>query len=200
MTTDNQPGMQATEAAASPRPHEVAAGYRDKDYSNSLDDATIDRIAHVLRAIFPHDALGDGPYRRSAEAIGAAARESNRTLGVLIEGVRSLDALVDGNFADLDVDEASGVLRHIEQTEFFQLLLTNAVVTLYSDQETWDLLGYEGASFQEGGYINRGFDDLHWLPEPRIEEYDGNDQLIGYVPVAAGLNISFDQTKKVATI
>ena len=80
---------------------------------------------------------GDGPYLRSAAAIVVAARESNRSGVVLVEGVRSLDALVGGSFGSLGLDEAAGVLRHIEQTEFFQLLLTSAVVTLYSDPETW---------------------------------------------------------------
>jgi hypothetical protein len=37
----------------------------------------------------------------------------------------------------------------------------------------WAALGYEGSSYDKGGYINRGFNDLNWLPEPRIEEYDG---------------------------
>jgi hypothetical protein len=30
----------------------------------------------------------------------------------------------------------------------------------------WRHFGYEGASAQHGGYINRGFDDLNWLPDP----------------------------------
>jgi hypothetical protein len=29
-----------------------------------------------------------------------------------------------------------------------------------------DLLGYEGRSFAKGGYLQRGFNDLDWLPEP----------------------------------
>ena len=45
------------------------------------------------------------------------------------------------------------------------------MVTLYNDKEVWDVLGYEGASFDKGGYVNRGFNDLDWLPEPRIEEH-----------------------------
>ena len=53
------------------------------------------------------------------------------------------------------------------------LLLGVAVVALYDDREVWELLGYEGPSFDQGGYLNRGFDDLDWLPEPRITEYDG---------------------------
>lgn len=43
-------------------------------------------------------------------------------------------------------------------------------MTLYDDAEAWDALGYEGESFDKGGYIHRGFNDLDWLPEPRIEE------------------------------
>ena len=46
------------------------------------------------------------------------------------------------------------------------------VVALYDDREVWELLGYEGPSFDKGGYVDRGFDDLDWLPDPRISESD----------------------------
>ena len=169
-------------------------------YADSLDAGATTRIASVIRAIFPHDALAEGPYQRSAEAIVTNVSPVTHQLAVVVEGIRSLDALAGGDLTALSTDELSAILRHIEQTEFFQLLLTSAVVTLYSDPETWSLLGYEGPSFDKGGYINRGFDDLDWLPDPRVEEYDGDDRLVGYVPAVPGLQISFDQTKKVATI
>ena len=57
-----------------------------------------------------------------------------------------------------------------------------AVVGIYDDHEVWERLGYEGASFDQGGYLHRGFDDLDWLPDPRIEEYDGHDQLVEVAP------------------
>lgn len=169
-------------------------------YADALDTDVTSRIAAVIRAIFPHDSLAGGPYQRSAETIVANVSSIPHQLAVVVEGMRSLDALCGGDLTALTTDELSGVLRHIEQTEFFQILLTTAVVTLYSDPETWQLLGYEGASFDKGGYINRGFDDLHWLPEPRIEEYAGDDQLVEYVPAVPGLQVSFDKAKKVATI
>ena len=43
---------------------------------------------------------------------------------------------------------------------------STAVVEIYSDLRTWQLVGYEGPSFDQGGYLNRGFDDLDWLPDP----------------------------------
>jgi len=27
----------------------------------------------------------------------------------------------------------------------------------------WPIFGYEGASFEYGGYIDRGFNDINWL-------------------------------------
>jgi hypothetical protein len=170
------------------------------DYLNSLDEDATAKLARALRAIFPHDALAEGPYLRSAEAIAANVSGSPHQLGVVVEGIRSLEALVGGDLTAITIDDLSGILRHLQQTEFFQIMLTSAVVTLYSDQEVWELLGYEGYSTEKGGYIDRGFDDLRWLPEPRITEYEGDDELVGYVPPVPGLQVSFDNTKKVPTI
>ena len=66
---------------------------------------------------------------------------------------------------------ATEYLKKMGRTEFFEHVSGTSTVTLYNDKETWDLLGYEGYSYDKGGYINRGFNDLDWLPEPRIEEH-----------------------------
>ncbi|MBS0661565.1 MAG: hypothetical protein JSR82_25415 [Verrucomicrobia bacterium] len=162
-------------------------------------DAAPASLARIIRAIFPHDRLSDGPYLRSAETILRNVTGSAHQYGVVAEGVRSLEAVVGGDLQAVAVDELSRILQSIRQTEFFQILLTSSVVTLYSDPETWELLGYEGASFDQGGYLHRGFDDLDWLPDPRITEYDG-EPLVEYLPPVPGLQVSFSDTKKVATI
>jgi hypothetical protein len=171
-----------------------------ENYADALDAAATAKLARALRAVFPHDGLPEAPYLRSAEAIVANVSGSTHQLGVVVEGIRSLEALAGGDLVAVGTDLLSGILRHLEQTEFFQIMLTSAVVTLYSDHEVWDYLGYEGFSSEQGGYISRGFDDLSWLPEPRILEYVGDEQLVEYVPAVPGVQISFDNTKKVATI
>jgi hypothetical protein len=30
--------------------------------------------------------------------------------------------------------------------------------------------GYEGEAFSKGGYLFRGFNDLHWLPEVPLDD------------------------------
>ena len=36
---------------------------------------------------------------------------------------------------------------------------------LYSTPMAYAYFGYEGEAFSKGGYLLRGFNDLHWLPE-----------------------------------
>ena len=67
----------------------------------------------------------------------------------------------------------SALLRDRADEYFFRRIRSTAVVALYDQAEVWELLGYEGSSFDKGGYLHRGFDDLDWLPDPRVEEYDG---------------------------
>ena len=34
---------------------------------------------------------------------------------------------------------------------------------LYNQKAVWPIFGYEGASYEEGGYMDRGFNDINWL-------------------------------------
>jgi hypothetical protein len=36
---------------------------------------------------------------------------------------------------------------------------------LYSTPLAYAYFGYEGEAFSKGGYLQRGFNDLRWLPE-----------------------------------
>ena len=133
-----------------------------------MTDEAKQTLIRVLRVAFPHADFPDGPYVRTAEKILIAADEETWFRVALIQGLLSLDQLSDGDFCGLDDDSALKVLRRVESTEFFGFVRRTAVLNLYDDVEVWETLGYEGPSFDKGGYINRGFDDLDWLPEPRI--------------------------------
>ncbi|MGO2110814.1 MAG: hypothetical protein ACTH31_04305 [Pseudoclavibacter sp.] len=129
----------------------------------ALTSAQLATLERVLRVAYPHTKLPDGPYARAAQTIV----DAEPTPGLVTAAVSRLDAR---GFNELDDASATRTLRDIQATPFFKHLLATAVVALYDDQESWAALGYEGASFDRGGYINRGFNDLDWLPEPRIEE------------------------------
>jgi hypothetical protein len=128
-------------------------------------------LVRVLRVAFPHPRVPDGPYERTAETIIDQAEQSPWSLAILTQGLRSLHSVASGRFLDLDDAPALAVLRRIETTDFFAFVRRLAVLRLYDDHELWDVLGYQGTSFDKGGYLHRGFNDLDWLPEPRITEY-----------------------------
>src|SRR5699024_5089723 len=109
--------------------------------------------------------------------VAKGATNDRFTLLEVIQGLDSLEA-VSGGFAQLAEADQLRVLNSIQHTPFFNFVRATSVVLLYEDREVWELLGYEGSSFEHGGYLNRGFNDLDWLPEPRIEEYDGPEEFI----------------------
>ena len=125
-------------------------------------------LLRVLRVMYPHDAFPDGPYERTCGALLADAAASPRLAGVIAQGVRDLDTLGDRPFADLSDAEATALLERIVRSDFFVAVRNKAFATLYDDHEVWALLGYEGPSFEQGGYLERGFADLDWLPEPPL--------------------------------
>ncbi len=147
---------------ASERPH-VAP-------SPLLPDDAQQRLVRVIRAAFPHRGWPDGPYERTAEHIIVTVSGNAFQTAQLGQGLVSLDAVTDRPFADLSPQEALAVLEQVQGTPFFALVRSTTVAFMYSDREVWQLLGYEGESSDQGGYLHRGFDDLDWLPEPRIEE------------------------------
>lgn len=133
-------------------------------------------LVRLLRAAFPHAGFPDGPYERVADKILSQVEEDLYHQLVLEQGLATLEqAGLDGTQDD---DVAEKLLQELADTEFFTFICGIAVVSLYDDHEVWELLGYEGGSFDKGGYLDRGFDDLDWLPNPRIEEYDGPDQFV----------------------
>jgi hypothetical protein len=127
-------------------------------------------LTGMVRAMFPHASFPDGPYERTAAAIVEAAQSDVRMRTQLEQGMRELDVAGGAPFAELAPEAALAVLRGMSGTAFFEAVRSQTILTLYNDPEVWSLLGYEGPSFDQGGYLHRGFDDLDWLPEPRVEE------------------------------
>ena len=143
------------------------AGPKTGGTPEPLTDAQQAKLFRVLRVAYPHPSFPDGPYQRTSAAVQQADSD-----GVLAAG---LDAL--GDLDGLDDDAVTAKLEAVQAEPFFRLVHSTSVVALYDDHEVWQLLGYEGSSFEKGGYLHRGFDDLDWLPEVRIEEYDGEPRV-----------------------
>jgi hypothetical protein len=133
-------------------------------------DASTERaLTRLVQVMFPHASFPAGPYERAAQAIVSAADDDLRLKAQLVQGLVDLEVAAGGSFADLDDTAALELLSGFSEAAFFQAVRAQVITTLYDDHEVWQLLGYEGPSFDQGGYLHRGFNDLDWLPEPRID-------------------------------
>jgi hypothetical protein len=130
-------------------------------------------LTGMLRTMFPHPSIADAPYERCAAEILETAESDPRVKGQLLQGLVDLDARSGGSFGGLHETAALEVLEAMAGTPFFEAVRAKAILTLYNDTEVWRALGYEGASYQHGGYLDRGYGDLDWLPEPSLGEVRG---------------------------
>lgn len=137
-----------------------------------LTDEARRTITRIIRVAFPHPEVPDGPYERMADKIITEAEDSTWFRVALTQGLLTLDSLSQEHFLELPDEQALAVLKRLGDLEFFGFIRRTTVLNFYDDPEVWDVFGYEGEAFSKGGYLHRGFNDLDWLPEPRIEESD----------------------------
>ncbi|MFM7334409.1 MAG: Twin-arginine translocation pathway signal [Tabrizicola sp.] len=120
-------------------------------------------LLQMARDIYPHDQVADKFY-----AVAVKGYDSAEQKDFVAEGVAALDAAAKA--AGFDSYVAAGweedrvkLLQGIEMTPFFQTVRSGLVTGLYNQKEVWPIFGYQGESFSQGGYIERGFNDIDWL-------------------------------------
>jgi hypothetical protein len=123
-------------------------------------------LLKVTRQIFPHDRLDDTDYIKVVQDLDAEASTTPDTAKLLGDGVANLDRNTNTKFIAMSGDNQVAALQKIEDTPFFQKVHGIELVSLYNNHDVWKKLGYEGASYQIGGYLHHGFNDLNWLPDP----------------------------------
>jgi hypothetical protein len=131
----------------------------------ALEQDVAETVAALARTLYPHAALPDSVYARVPAKIDEAAREDPAQARMVADGVADLDGRGAQPFTQRTPEQQLADAKAIAGSDFFELVRSTAVVEIYSDASAWKLLGYEGASFAQGGYVARGFDDLDWLPD-----------------------------------
>ena len=123
-------------------------------------------LMRFARQLYPHDSLDDAAYALVAKALDAAAQSDPATKKLIVDGLRNLDAAAGGSFLRANPRQQLAAVKAIEGSAFFEKVRGTTIATLYNNPIAFAYFGYEGAAWDKGGYINRGFDDLKWLPDP----------------------------------
>lgn len=138
----------------------VAACDNRQDTSAPLTDKVIELILAQLAAdLFPHRSVATEKYQSLARLFQSRAGEVSHSLSEKLNAPGI-------SFNQLPPAER---MERIHQQFFLPELLAfrfHAAVSLYGDLDVTQAFGYQGPSLDDGGYIDRGFNDLDWLPEP----------------------------------
>lgn len=131
-----------------------------------LNRTEVATILVVARRTYPHDRLADKFYMGVVSALDGKAAGDAATAKTLSDGVARINKALGKPFKDASADQQLALLKGMAGDGFFQAVRGTSVTALYNNKELWPLFGYEGSSFEHGGYIKRGFDDISWLPDP----------------------------------
>ena len=126
------------------------------------DKRTLLRMARLL---YPHDALADDIYVEVLQPLQVQAAGDATLSADLRAGFETLDGAAGADWRTAPAETQIETLKRIEDGAFFGTVQEAVRTRLYEHPDVWRLIGYEGSSVEHGGYINRGFDDIDWLPE-----------------------------------
>lgn len=131
--------------------------------TEALPANTMATLVQMARDIYPHDKLGDEFY-----VVAVKGYDTVDAAPGVEAGIAALDAAAQGrgfaNYLSVGWErDRVDILRGMQDSAFFQQIRGGLVTGLYNQKAVWPIFGYEGASFEQGGYINRGFDDINWL-------------------------------------
>ena len=132
----------------------------------TLDEHTTKTLVAMCRQLYPHTVINDAQYSKTVEGFAKKASKDNSFAQLLREGVASLDTAANGKWVDVKDEDKLKALKSIETSPFFQSVRGTLVGAAgpYNLPEVWKQFGYEGSSWQLGGYLARGFNDIKWLP------------------------------------
>lgn len=136
----------------------------------ALSQGEGEAILKMARTLFPHSKLSDAAYALVVKDLDAGAATDAKSAQTLKDGVAALNRAAGGNFANAPYEKRLEIIKGMEGNPFFAAVRGKCVTSLYDNDISYLAFGYPGSSWDKGGYITRGFQDLKWLPEPSADE------------------------------
>jgi len=132
----------------------------------TLTSAQGEALLQMGKVLYPHKGLPDAVYALLVKDLDGAAGKDPKTAQMLSEGIAALDKAAGGSFAAASDAKKLEAVKSLQGTPFFNTVRGQCITALYDNDMAFAHFGYPGPSWDKGGYINRGFNDLKWLPDP----------------------------------
>lgn len=134
-----------------------------------LTDTQKSTLLRISRDIYPHDSLlDDAPYQAVIDAILVEAEGNPAVADLLSKGIEDLEQRAQNIYATnynaiAKPEEREALLRTIERGDFFQKIRGGLLMGLYNNKSLYPQFGYDGSSWETGGFIDKGFDRIDWF-------------------------------------
>ena len=119
----------------------------------------LELLASVAYDILPYGELTPEVYVKAAQQI------LDLHDATVPGGLKQLrEASKNVPWKDVAEAERVAILTSMQDSPFFEVLRSNTLQVLLRDPEAFAVVGYGGSAREFGGYLNRGFNDISWLP------------------------------------
>lgn len=135
----------------------------------TISDGQKTTLLRIARDIYPHDdLLDDAPYQAVIDAILVESESNPAVADLIAKGIDDLERRAQethqANYSEIARPEKrEALLRTIELTDFFQKLKGGLLMGLYNNKALYPTFGYDGSSWETGGFIDKGFDKIDWF-------------------------------------
>ncbi len=124
-----------------------------------------DDLTRMARLLFPHDGIADAVYAEVIDSILSDATNDASMTEMLKQAVAALNAAQNDDWFDIVADDQIKAMKAVENKAFLAAIQGGVRARFYNHPKVWEHIGYPGSSVESGGYVDRGFDDIDWLPE-----------------------------------
>lgn len=149
-------GFSSLRAIADEAPDEASDGK-----TKNTELATLAQYAYFIVPLLEPSHVR---YRQLAQKVAEMTRQVPALTAMKNSGIAALSATEKGPWSKLSSADRQGTVKRLAGTPFFNFLHWSAAEWVMREPKLWEQLGYEGSSIEHGGYLNRGFDNIDWLP------------------------------------
>ena len=132
---------------------------------SAIDNHVAKTLLLVGKDMFPGKRFSDDLYMIAVDSLDAKAAKDVSLKNALADGVDEFDKIAGGKYIKASSKKRMGVLKSMEGKGLFNSVKGEMVNVFFNNKRVWDAAGWEGASYDKGGYYLRGFQDADW-PQP----------------------------------
>ena len=146
-------------------PAAFRAGRAWAQAGGALDPAVREAMVRMARLLYPHDVVANEVYGEVLDQALASTASDPALRDQLAQAHSALDGHQQADFLGLDEEAQIAVMQAVEDNDFFRAIQGAVRSSFYRHPRVWEHIGYDGPSWAQGGFLNRGAGDIDWLDD-----------------------------------